>query len=74
MSKPSFENIDRWFFEYTEGNLSPAQIEEFETFLSQHPELRSELDLWEDARVEAPNTDAGHARIRDKLKLGQVKA
>lgn len=57
MSKPSFENIDRWFFEYSEGNLSSAQMEEFETFLNQNPGLRSELDLWEDARVEAPNTE-----------------
>tara|TARA_B100000508_G_C11465634_1_gene282085 strand:+ start:17410 stop:19095 length:1686 start_codon:yes stop_codon:yes gene_type:complete len=76
MSKPSFENIDRWFFEYTEGNLSPAQIEEFETFLSQHPELRSELDLWEDARVEAPNTDefAVSSLRRPVVPYGQIMA
>ena len=57
MSKPSFNNIDRWFFEYSEGNLSPAQVKEFETFLSQHPELQSELDVWEESRVQAANTD-----------------
>ena len=57
MSKPSFDNIDRWFFEYSEGNLSPAQVKEFETFLSKHPELQSELDVWEDSRIQASNTD-----------------
>ena len=54
MSKPSFENIDRWFFEYTEGNLSPAQVRDFEHFLDEYPELHSELHLWKEARLEAP--------------------
>ncbi len=57
MSKPSFNNIDRWFFEYSEGNLSPAQIKEFEMFLSEHPELQSELDVWEDSRVQPADTE-----------------
>ncbi|MEX2483704.1 MAG: type IX secretion system membrane protein PorP/SprF [Brumimicrobium sp.] len=51
MSKPTFENIDRWFFEYTEGNLSPAQLEQFEQFVSEYPELKNELELWQEARV-----------------------
>lgn len=57
MSKPSFENIDRWFFEYSEGNLSPAQVEEFESFLAAHPELKQELELWEDAKVTEPEME-----------------
>ena len=51
MSNPSFENIDRWFFEYTEGNLSPAQVEQLESFISAHPELQGELEVWKDAHV-----------------------
>lgn len=58
MSKPSFENIDRWFFEYAEGNLSPAQVQEFENFLAQHPELQGELELWEDARLSQDEHDS----------------
>ncbi|MGM0478476.1 MAG: type IX secretion system membrane protein PorP/SprF [Bacteroidota bacterium] len=51
MSKPSFENIDRWFFEYTEGNLSPDQIREFDAFLERYPSLKEELGVWSDAKI-----------------------
>lgn len=51
MSNLSFENIDRWLFEYTEGNLSPDQVEQLEHFLSMHPELQLELDAWKSSRV-----------------------
>jgi len=51
MSKPTFENIDRWFFEYTEGNLTPAQESQLMSFVSVHPELNGELEKWTDARV-----------------------
>lgn len=51
MSNLSFENIDRWLFEYTEGNLSPDQVSQLEYFLSIHPELQLELDAWNSAKV-----------------------
>ena len=51
MSKLSFENIDRWLFEWGEGNLSPKQIEELEAFLDLHPELAADVDSWNDASV-----------------------
>jgi hypothetical protein len=63
MSKPSFENIDRWFFEYTEGNLSPAQVEQLESFISVHPELQGELDVWSDAHVSPDENDFSAASL-----------
>jgi type IX secretion system PorP/SprF family membrane protein len=62
MSSPSFENIDRWFFEYVEGNLSPKQEEQFHIFLEQHPELEEELEEWESVRTysSAPTINTAH--------------
>lgn len=51
MSSPSFENIDRWFFEYIEGNLSSDQIEEFHDFITRYPELQEELEEWEATKI-----------------------
>ncbi len=52
MSNPSFSNIDRWLFELLEGNLSPEQIAQLETFLLQHPELDVDKDVWAQAKVD----------------------
>ena len=54
MSNPSFSNIDRWLFELVEGNLSPEQVQQLEVFLLQHPELDVDRDMWEIAKVKAP--------------------
>ncbi|MDX1653556.1 MAG: type IX secretion system membrane protein PorP/SprF [Brumimicrobium sp.] len=51
MSNPSFENIDRWFFEYSEGNLSGAQVEQLKNFVDKYPELKSEMEIWQEARL-----------------------
>jgi len=53
MSNPSFSNIDLWLFELAEGNLTPAQVEQLELFLLQHPELDVDRDVWEMATVGA---------------------
>jgi hypothetical protein len=52
MSGPSFENIDRWFFEYVEGNLTNEQIQQLEAFLLDHPEFDLDLDSWQMTKVE----------------------
>ena len=51
MSNPSFSNIDLWLFELAEGNLSPAQITQLESFLLQNPELDVDRDLWDMSSV-----------------------
>src|SRR5690554_8113057 len=58
MSRPSFENIDQWLFEYTEGNLSPVQESQLMDFISLHPELMSELKSWQQAKVTPKPTPA----------------
>jgi type IX secretion system PorP/SprF family membrane protein len=52
MSNLSYSNIDRWLFELVEGNLSPEQIAQLESFLMQHPELDVDKDMWELAKVD----------------------
>lgn len=51
MSRPSFENIEQWFFEYTEGNLSSSHEAQFMDFLEENPSLIEELKVWKSARV-----------------------
>ena len=53
MSNPSFENIDKWLFEYMEGNLSPAQVSQLEMFMLNNPEFEPDMDAWQLAKVDA---------------------
>jgi hypothetical protein len=66
MSKPSFENIDRWIFEYVEGNLSADQMAELEHFILLHPELELDLDTWKDAKIQAVDTPVFHSNHLQK--------
>lgn len=52
MSSPSFENIDKWIFDYLEGNLSSKQKRELEQFLSDNPELDVDFHAWKESYVE----------------------
>ncbi len=65
MSRPSFENIDRWLFEYAEGNLTAQQVADLKSFLWLHPELEIDLDAWEAAKV---NADGITLPEREKYK------
>lgn len=47
------DNFDRWMFDYKEGNLSPAEMQEFENFLLQHPEFEVDADAWDLAYIPA---------------------
>lgn len=55
MNNPSFENIDQWFFEYTEGNLTPLQEDRFVDFIASNPGLEDELKIWESTRLSKPS-------------------
>lgn len=67
MSNPSFENIDKWLFEFVEGNLSPTQVTQLETFLLNNPEFEADLDAWRFAKVDAtPVTYPGVAARKRK--------
>ena len=50
--QPTHENIDRWLFDYTEGNLSAEQELQLEQFLMNHPDLEMDLDAWEVSKVD----------------------
>jgi hypothetical protein len=74
MSGPSFENIDRWLFEYVEGNLSPEQVKQLEAFLLDHPEFDMDLDSWQMAKVEPlffefPNQDSLYRKEKKRRRI-----
>ncbi len=50
--QPTHENIDRWLFDYTEGNLSAEQEQQLEQFLMNHPDLELDMDAWEMSKVD----------------------
>lgn len=51
MKFPSRENIDRWMFDYTEGNLSPEQETLMDNYILNNPDLEVDLDAWQMATV-----------------------
>ena len=51
MNIPNRENIDRWLFDWTEGNLSPSQEMQLEEFLIENPDLSIDADAWDAATV-----------------------
>ncbi len=51
MKFPTRENIDRWMFDYTEGNLSPEQETLLEDYILNNPDLEVDLDAWQMASV-----------------------
>lgn len=53
MKIPTRDNIDRWLFDYTEGNLSPAQEELLENYLLNNPDLEVDLDAWNESHYSA---------------------
>jgi len=46
MKFPTKDNIDRWMFDYTEGNLSPDQETVLENYILNNPDLEVDLDAW----------------------------
>ena len=51
MISPNRENIDRWLFDYTEGNLSADQEYMLENYLLNNPDLEVDLDAWQEAKL-----------------------
>ena len=51
MKFPTRENIDRWMFDYTEGNLSLEQETLLENYILNNPDLEVDLDAWQMASV-----------------------
>lgn len=51
MNSPNRENIDRWLFDWTEGNLNPTQEFMLQEFLLLNPDLEIDADSWDTASV-----------------------
>ena len=51
MNSPNRENIDRWLFDWTEGNLTPTQEFILQEFLLLNPDLEIDADSWDTASV-----------------------
>lgn len=51
MISPNRENIDRWLFDYTEGNLSPDQESILENYILNNPDIEVDLDSWEISKI-----------------------
>ncbi len=51
MISPNRENIDRWLFDYTEGNLSADQESILENYILNNPEIEIDLEAWENSKI-----------------------
>jgi hypothetical protein len=51
VNSPNRENIDRWLFDWTEGNLTPTQEFILQEFLLLNPDLEIDADSWDTASV-----------------------
>lgn len=64
--KININNYEEWMIDYLEGNLSAAQEKELTEFLAFHPELKAELDLFNETKVQ-PDMDIVFAN-KESLK------
>lgn len=51
MSKITPENLDKWLFNYHEGNLTSSEQKALEQFLQTHPEYEVDEDAWNNTRL-----------------------
>jgi hypothetical protein len=66
---PNRENIDRWLFDWTEGNLSPSQEIQLEEFLVENPDLSIDADAWDAATVSSiPFAYENQASLKKRKK------
>jgi hypothetical protein len=70
MISPNRENIDRWLFDYTEGNLSDDQVTILENYLLNNPDIEVDLDAWEDSKLVVENVSLPNKeKFKRKRKL-----
>jgi hypothetical protein len=70
MISPNRENIDRWLFDYTEGNLSEDQVSVLENYLLNNPDIEVDLDAWEDSKLVVENVSLPNKeKFKRKRKL-----
>ncbi len=42
-------NIEKWFFDYVEGNLTTLELKELENFVLEHPEFQDDFRAWKES-------------------------
>ena len=65
-------DFDRWMFDYKEGNLSHSENSYFENYMSENPQLDSDVDAWNNAYIRKQNieyTGVSSLQRKSKLKL-----
>jgi hypothetical protein len=68
MITPNFDNIDRWLFDYVEGNLSSEQESLLENYILNHPELEVDLDMWKMSNIKMSNSFVNDIQIQKKTE------
>ena len=66
MTSPNFNNIDKWLFDYTEGNLSIKQESMLENYILNHPELEVDLDMWRLSNIKTSTSFVNDIEIAKK--------
>ena len=68
MNTPNFDNIDRWLFDYVEGNLNSDQESTLENYILNHPELEVDLDMWRMSNIKMSDTFVNDLNIPKKTE------
>ena len=61
-------NFDRWMFNYKEGNLSPEEVDYFESFMLNNPDYAADADAWDNAYVRQEDVEYHNADLLLKEK------
>ena len=61
-------NIEKWLFDYFEGNLSLHEKIELETYVANNPQYQEDFDSWEGAIL--PNHSAIYTNADNLIKAG----
>lgn len=74
MTSINENNIEKWLFDYHEGNLNQGEREALEKYIMMHPSLESEMDAWSKAYVEDESFEYHNADslIQDRRKIGWI--
>ena len=74
MITPNYDNIDRWLFDYIEGNLSSEQESLLENYILNHPELEVDLDMWKMSNIKTSESFVNDIHLQKKTENRKVFA
>ena len=68
-NKINIENYQAYFLDFVEGNLTEKERQEVIDFIALHPELKSELDEFENISLEEFNNETPLPKINLKKEI-----